>query len=634
VAHYRKALAILLLVSAILRIGIALEGGQLFWPDENRFTESQEAAGALKDRRFDEATKVLFSHSDHVLFKVIGVIPAFGMSIVSGAPAWLPSIFFGLFSVGSIYMVWRISLRVSGDPEEAFLSATVAASCSCLFYFSRHYFPYDMSLCFALLGLYSGLRARKGFLAGIWCSLAFLTYNGYWSLCAVILGVATLYRTESFAASGRRAAYALLGLAIPVLVVAGFERAAGTNYFKDVIQFSGTITMGDYHEGWKFIARYLWQSEKGIEPIVALLFALALVLGFSRRRRHLLWWVASCAVLYLGLSWMCAGLQKFVLYGRVARSVVPFFALAAGGSLAAIGQASRAGRFAQVGLVALIVLLAGVNFTPILSQQFPDEFRLAAQRAAERLPLEERVGARILNAFQYPWSEAFHYQAIFAPVPDRYRTILKARHPLEYRPFQYEGYSPDQRDLFDANDITMRLIVLEGPGATLSVPPDPSMEGYLGALRIEATLPPKEFGLGEPLVTTGKTGHGDFFYVLCTPSAGTIRLGVDHWGYGGTVTKPIAVDYGKPHRFEVSMGSLLPPKDSALYTRRPELAAYLHRMVVSLDGRVVMDEEATFNPSLASDVNVGSNFLWGSTVRPNFTGTILRVESINPAGIR
>jgi hypothetical protein len=211
---------------------------------------------------------------------------------------------------------------------------------------------------------------------------------------------------------------------------------------------------------------------------------------------------------------------------------------------------------------------------------------------------------------------------------------LKARHPLEYRPFQYEGYSPDQRALFDANDITMRLIVLEGPGATLAALPDPAMEGYLGALRIEATLPPKEFGLGEPLVTTGKTEHGDFFYILCAPSAGTIRFGVDHWGYGGTITKPIAVDYGKAHRFEVSMGSLFPPKDSALYTKRPELAAYVHRMVVSLDGRVVVNEDATFNPALGSDVNVGSNFLWGSTCRPNFTGTILRVESINPADIR
>jgi hypothetical protein len=56
-------------------------------------------------------------------------------------------------------------------------------------------------------------------------------------------------------------------------------------------------------------------------------------------------------------------------------------------------------------------------------------------------------------------------------------------------------------------------------------------------------------------------------------------------------------------------------------------------VVVALDGRVVLDHDSLFHPSKSSDVTLGSNLLGGSTCRPNFSGTILLAQAIDPQSI-
>jgi hypothetical protein len=38
------------------------------------------------------------------------------------------------------------------------------------------------------------------------------------------------------------------------------------------------------------------------------------------------------------------------------------------------------------------------------------------------------------------------------------RVLMRAPHPFEYKPFQYEGYKPYERVWFRETDISMRLI--------------------------------------------------------------------------------------------------------------------------------------------------------------------------------
>lgn len=36
---------------------------------------------------------------------------------------------------------------------------------------------------------------------------------------------------------------------------------------------------------------------------------------------------------------------------------------------------------------------------------------------------------------------------------------FSARHPLQFKPYQYEGYTPHQREFLRSTDIRMRILV-------------------------------------------------------------------------------------------------------------------------------------------------------------------------------
>lgn len=621
----RALLASILGASAALRIWIAVRGGQNFWPDESRYDFSLRAAADLRQGRAMAAFVELFGHVDHVLFKVMGLVPALLQTF--GSPAWFAAAFFGFFSVAAIYVLARISLVAGGDEDEAVLAAALAACSSCLLYFSRHYFPYDACLCIALVGLYRGMAEptpRGSFLAGLVVSLGFLTYLGYWLFCGVCLVLITLYRAGGVRPFLARCAAAVLGLALPLLAVFLLARAAGSSLPAQLASLSQSVTLGDFDQGWTFVRDYLWQAEKGILVLWVACAAAGAVLALAGRRRHLLWWALALVLVYVTLGEMSAGMHRFVIAGRTARSIVPFLALAAAGALAEIGRAGRPGRIALGIIVGAAALQAASNFWPILTQYFPPQFRAEALARAGDLPAGERGRLRILNAY-------FFHQAVFADLRARHHTLWSAPHPLQYRPYQYEGYRRDQRALFDSHDITMRLVYLDEVNQQLKRLPDPALEGYLGPLRITLTLPQRRGIYGEPLVVTGRSEKGDFLYLECLPNEHTVKVGLDHWGSGGPSTGFIPVDYGKPHSFEVSMGSLMPPEDSGVYRAHPDWAPLTHRLIVRMDGRELLNQDWPFFPSDPVETTIGSNLIGGSTTNPNISAVISAVEPLDAA---
>ncbi|HTX67071.1 MAG TPA: hypothetical protein VMD31_14970 [Opitutaceae bacterium] len=624
---HRKVLVGLLAASEAVRLWIAGRGGQSFWPDEGRYATAQRAADALMHGQGREFLHLLFGHADHVLFPVIGLVPALAERL--GAGPWLPAAFFGLFSTGTICLVWRISRESGGDEEEALLAAGVAAGSVSLLYFSRHYFPYDVSLCFALLGLRAACRSegvRPALAAGLWTALAFLTYNGYWLLGGAIVVIAVVRPPLTAGRGWRRAGLALLGLALPVVIVAGLARAAGADFFGALVRFSRTATQGDFGGGWAFVGSYFWAGERWLAGVWLLAVVAACALAMAGRRRHLLWWVAAAAGIYAGMVGLCDGLHQFVIYGRIARGLVPLLALVTGGCLAALGQSSRLGRRVQW------VLLAGMagqmvwNFAPALTQRFPADFQREARRRIDAAPAAERGRFRILNAY-------FFFYAQSAMPPAGGTVVLQARHPLRFRPYLYEGYTREQRAWFDDHDVTMLLMRVDGGTPVLARPPDPMLEGYVGPVSLDVMLPGTPGLAGEPLVTTGETGRGDFLYLICAPATGTIRIGLDHWRYGGPISSEIAVDYSRPHRFDLSLGSLMPPDSSGLYRLRPEWRPLDRWLFVRLDGKIVFSQAVESYPAAPFELAIAANSIGGTTANPAFGGVLLRAEPLDPAGV-
>src|SRR5262245_37529113 len=114
----RRPLLAVLLVSVVLRVALALFGGQFFWPDESRYIASRQIIQAVSAHDWGSIFRQ-FDIAEHMLFKVIGLLPA-GIEFASGK--WdprVPAILFGLFSVLSIWLLGRIALRLGASESEA-----------------------------------------------------------------------------------------------------------------------------------------------------------------------------------------------------------------------------------------------------------------------------------------------------------------------------------------------------------------------------------------------------------------------------------------------------------------------------------------------------------------------------------
>jgi len=160
----------------------------------------------------------------------------------------------------------------------------------------------------------------------------------------------------------------------------------------------------------------------------------------------------------------------------------------------------------------------------------------------------------------------------------------------------------------------------------------PRPAAAFGAVALTVRLPVDRPGAREPLLVTGRTGAGDFVYVVYD-GPDSVRFGYDRWGVGGPLGEPVKVDYGTEHRIEISLGSLYPAiddhagwADAPADWRRNRLA----RVEVRLDGQPVLEHDSPAHPAGPDEVSIGSNPIGGSSCDATFTGTIVSTRRIPP----
>jgi hypothetical protein len=111
---------------------------------------------------------------------------------------------------------------------------------------------------------------------------------------------------------------------------------------------------------------------------------------------------------------------------------------------------------------------------------------------------------------------------------------------------------------------------------------------------------------------------------------GRIRLGLDHWGYGGPVSEPFAISHGRPHLLEVTLQGLYPP---ARHWGAPAAAGRpAAPFALVLDGRGVLAETLPYHPAAPGEVYPGRNPVGSSVAAPAFSGRILARERFNRGG--
>jgi len=450
-------LAGVLAASLVLRIALVLSGGQNYWPDEVRYGRSRQAVEAARLGDFASARRAL-SQPDHLLFGVLGLLPA-SLERLAGPDPRIPALFFALFSVASVLLVSAVMRRAGETAWSSCLGALLLAAAATDFYYARHLLPYDAALTLGLSSLYVGLRSPASALRSMSCGLlscaAFLTYNGYWLLAALALFVHVLSGPSDWRSRGRRALAALGGFAAPLVAIVAADGAAGGHLAGDWAAFSRTASQGRFAEGWSLPFAYLWHAEHAMTLLWAASFVFASWrLARGDRAKAFVIGVAGIAVVYGGLVLMSVGLEKMVVYGRQARQLVPFACILTAAALDRLWIPAPGRRLLAATIVAGVLAQAALNFREPLTQVFPAEFR--------RLAEHERPagGAPTLLLF------AEHIYPIPAPVPAEAGAVLLARrHPLQFLPYQYEGYTPEERAALRSADIRMRLVLaVPAPG--------------------------------------------------------------------------------------------------------------------------------------------------------------------------
>ena len=442
----RILIPLILAVALVSRVAIVVAGGQFYWPDEDRYRQSRALVGVLEH---GEAKPV--ASLDHFLFKSIGRVPA-AVESAYLEDARIPAAFFALFSVVNIFLLAGIARRLGGDAVESGLVALLFAASTSFLYFTRHLLPYDVAMTFGLLAVRAAVMPdtswRVSLVCGAWASLCFLTYFGYWTFGGAACVIHVLQKAD-WRSVIRRSAATAVGLATPVVLFVGASDS-GRMVVADSMSFMADVDQGAFAEGWRVPFEYLWHAEHGL----LLLWIASVIVCLVSWRRSFDLPVVRVGLLgvlfvYGTLAVFSTGFEAFVVYGRLARQLVPFFCLVTAAVLARLAPRTQM-RQAFLWIVGVaIVIQAGFNARPIFAQQFPSEFISRGEQVARMHGASRTV--LLYTEHLYPPRSL--------EVPAGMVEIFAAPHPLQFLPYQYEGYTPQERQFLRSTDIRMRVLI-------------------------------------------------------------------------------------------------------------------------------------------------------------------------------
>lgn len=496
-AQPSSLLALLMLTAYCLRLLLIVNGGQLFHPDELRYYRSIETTKHIFKADFKNAVKTLLKYEFHQGIALAKLVPAMLHRLVHSInhddnllwkDLWhtppqnfrLPALIFALPSVFCIGMMYLIGRQAGANEGEALLGAYLLATSHSFFFFAKHLLPYDTAILIGLIAIYFALRLRawritNALFVGWLAFLVFWIYNGYATL-TITIGIlyCCLLATgprDAFRRAFGMAAGALLFFLPIVLFNLTF---LNENVILQMITFSETVDHGSFSEGLIFPFLYFRDVEglMSIGWICGLAFAAWALRGpyLSNERRRVWMWFACLASLYLMLALLSAGLQQFVVYGRVARSLAPFIALACAYGFTAL--LPRYGRHALKLLVLVLGALSIANFVPAIAQRYPLAIAWDVYQRYDDVSFETTVETGENPVFSWwdlqPQQPEARYRlfnaANYYPIADisgdlpEGKILLEVSHPFNYKPWQYEGMTAEMRDIVNRSDFAIWLI--------------------------------------------------------------------------------------------------------------------------------------------------------------------------------
>lgn len=187
---------------------------------------------------------------------------------------------------------------------------------------TRHILPYDHALIFQLLAFNFLLRKQPSdkiiLIAGLLSAVGITTYYGSFMFVFINAGIIVFRNYEKMSATLRKTFVFILPF---LLVYGGYElltRIHGRSYFDFVTQYSTTVNMGSYDEGYNYIFRYFFAAEKWSGVILLLMFFGGIALLFKSKNNVLAKQVLLLGIIaYLSYGTMVYFTHKVVFHGRI-----------------------------------------------------------------------------------------------------------------------------------------------------------------------------------------------------------------------------------------------------------------------------------------------------------------------------
>jgi hypothetical protein len=467
--HENSFVMVTLLISSVLRWILILRGGQFYFSDESRYGIAQDALALMLEGKLRTGLLTLLDELAHVGFKLTALVPALFQHAFDTTLVF-PAIFFSFFSILNLFLIWKIALQAGAPLRVANYALLLAASSQVLLYYSRHLFPYDQAMFFGLLGLYVALKnnAQPGvpILCGTLSFLCFITYNGYWAIAAFAIIVCTFNGAKEKNWIVKRPAFLALGFLAPLAILLLVCFLVGKDVFGDYGVYLQKIVQGSFSEGWSLPFEYFWYAEHGFSVLIGLFSLLALIL--FRKKRNPFLYVALGGTLFIYLSLVIPSniLHTFVVYGRTARQIMPFLALSAAYGLSALRSWKPVGLWLANIVVAIILIQTAWNYSLSYKIVYPREF---IQNIQQRYP-EFEVSSKMMRFYSPLICQNegfflinFHYiHNRLESLPDiQGEMLMRAPHPVNFLPYLYEGYTPEQRQAIRRENYEMTFYKLD-----------------------------------------------------------------------------------------------------------------------------------------------------------------------------
>ncbi len=469
-------------------------------PDEGIYYKAFTVLKRISDYQFQEALHLIYTSNGRPLGVVVNLIPAslqvlwakfFGLNVFETHS--MPVIFF--FNLVTyfliLYLIYKIAILLFQNRNIGILSILLYSLLTNSHIYLRHVLPYDLSLLFFLYVLYKLLyyfiflndcNIFIIFRLGIINFLGFMLYPGnfplYLATFLILIGFQLIqsFKKKYFLFSS---IFAFVSGTILVIIPVEFLSCIGKySYINSLQNLSGTILQGDFNESAVFLFKYMWDVEgiTGILWLVGLVLFLFHIPKLLKTKNYYQQYIILISFIFIGLLvfytvFLSFFLHKMVVYGRIIHQFILVLTI-----FSVYGYYLFCRKYIYSNLFLSLLLFLGLanffsNFLDYMNISYPKNvfWKYLRHTSPEiikevseykeswsNLPSAHYIKNEKINntkdtilAINTQYFFPVEHLSKFNPykVSNNYKLIFKGKHFLNFKAYQYEGYTPNARKI-------------------------------------------------------------------------------------------------------------------------------------------------------------------------------------------